>query len=129
MKVMELFKNRWTQMLLLVFSFVMLTNCDSQTKNKMEVKSEKTDVMKNTKEIIVDVRTTEEWDMDGHADCAVNYPLDQIQTKIEDLKKYDHIILVCRSGNRAGIAKQILEQAGIKNIENKGPWQNASCNN
>lgn len=126
---MKLIKNNWTQMLMLVFSFFLLTNCESQTKKETEVKSTKTEVMKNSKEIIVDVRTEEEWNMDGHADCSVNYPLDQIQSKIEDLKKYDHIVLVCRSGNRAGIAKQILEQAGIKNIENKGPWQNAVCNN
>ncbi|MBP7809858.1 MAG: rhodanese-like domain-containing protein [Bacteroidia bacterium] len=125
---MEILKNKWTQVMLVVFSLMILTNCESQTKRN-EVKLQKTDVMKNTNEIIVDVRTTEEWNMDGHAECSVNYPLDQIQNKIEDLKKYNHIVLVCRSGNRAGIAKQILEGAGLKNIENKGPWQNAVCKN
>jgi phage shock protein E len=125
---MEILKNKLTQVMLVVFSLMILTNCESQTKRN-EVKLQKTDVMKNTNEIIVDVRTTEEWNMDGHAECSVNYPLDQIQNKIEDLKKYNHIVLVCRSGNRAGIAKQILEGAGLKNIENKGPWQNAVCKN
>lgn len=129
---MEIFKNRWTQVLMVVFSLVLLTNCNSQTEKKettKEIKTTNTNSMKNVNEIIVDVRTPEEWDMDGHAACSVNYPLDQIQNKIEDLKQYKHIVLVCRSGNRAGIAKQILEQAGLKNIENKGPWQNASCSN
>ncbi len=126
---MKLIQSKWTHVLMLVFTFLFLTNCESKVKNDTEVKSSKIEVMENSKEIIVDVRTEEEWNMDGHADCSVNYPLDQIQNKIEDLIKYDHIVLVCRSGNRAGIAKQILEQAGIKNIENKGPWQNAVCNN
>ena len=39
--------------------------------------------MKNlNNEIIVDVRTTEEWEFDGHAECSVNYPLDQFDDVI-----------------------------------------------
>jgi len=80
------------------------------------------------KQIIVDVRTPEEWDMDGHADCSVNYPLDEFDNAIEELKKYDKVILVCRSGNRAGVAKAKLMSAGYnKEIENLGPWQNVNC--
>lgn len=80
------------------------------------------------REIIVDVRTVEEWNEDGHADCSVNYPLDKFESKIEELKKYDKVILVCRSGNRAGIAKAKLQSAGYsKEIENLGPWQNVTC--
>lgn len=122
---MKLLNGKWALMLTMVFSFIVLTNCQSQTENKTKVEPKKENIMKNSKEIIVDVRTEEEFEMDGHAEGSVNYPLDQIQNKIEDLKKFDHIILVCRSGNRAGIAKNILEQAGIKNVENMGPWQNA----
>ncbi len=85
--------------------------------------------MKTSKEIIVDVRTPEEWQFDGHAECSVNYPLDQLQDKINELKAYDHVVLVCRSGGRAGSAKRMLEAAGIKNVENLGPWQNVSCTN
>ncbi len=82
----------------------------------------------NKNQIIVDVRTPEEWQFDGHANCSVNYPLDQIEQKIDELLKYDHIILVCRSGNRAGIAKAKLQQLGYtKAIENLGPWQNVKC--
>ena len=69
-------------------------------------------LLSKTNEIIIDVRTPEEWQTDGHAACSVNYPLDEIQNKVDELKKYQHIILVCRSGNRAGIAKRQLENAG-----------------
>ena len=118
----------WPLILTAAFSLILLSSCQSQTNNKQKVEPQKNEVMKN-KEIIVDVRSPEEWEFDGHADCSVNYPLDEIQYKVEDLKKYDHVVLVCRSGNRAGVAKRILEQAGLKNVENKGPWQNASCAN
>ncbi len=103
-----------------------LTQCNSQTKNTTMQNSNTTQTA--VKEIIVDVRTVEEWNEDGHADCSVNYPLDKFESKIEELKKYDKVILVCRSGNRAGIAKAKLQSAGYtKEIENLGSWQNVSC--
>lgn len=80
-----------------------------------------------TKTIIVDVRTVEEWNNDGHAACSVNYPLNELEAKIGSLKAYDKVIVVCRSGSRAGVARELLEQAGIKNVENKGAWQNIEC--
>ncbi|MBK8368675.1 MAG: rhodanese-like domain-containing protein [Bacteroidetes bacterium] len=111
-------------LMMLVFS---LTQCNSQTKTTTTMETNAA-TKTNTKEIIVDVRTIEEWNEDGHADCSVNYPLDQFASKIEELKKYDKVILVCRSGNRAGIAKGQLQSAGYtKEIENLGPWQNVTC--
>ena len=80
------------------------------------------------KTIIVDVRTTEEWNNDGHADCTVNYPLDELSTKIETLQAFDKIIVVCRSGRRANAAKDLLKQAGFNDVEYKGAWQNIDCN-
>ena len=102
-----------------------LMQCNSQTKKSTTMK---TATQNNVKEIIVDVRSIEEWNEDGHADCSVNYPLDQFDSKIEELKKFDKVILVCRSGNRAGVAKAKLMNAGYnKEIENLGPWQNVTC--
>ena len=51
--------------------------------------------MKN--EIIVDVRTEDEWEMDGHAEYFINYPLDMLfdDKKTEELKQYDKVTLVC----------------------------------
>lgn len=77
--------------------------------------------------IIVDVRSPEEWQYDGHAECSVNYPLDKFPAYIESLKAYDKVVLVCRSGNRANHAMALLKKAGITNVENKGTWQNVSC--
>jgi len=37
------------------------------------------------------------------------------------------VIVVCRSGSRADVAMEMLQQAGIKNVENKGAWQNINC--
>lgn len=126
-----------SSLILLMFSVFIFSNCQSQTNkttSDKEINSKtdttiKTKDMKDYREIIVDVRTEEEFEYDGHAPCAVNYPLDQISSKVEDLKKYERVVVVCRSGARAGVAKNILESKGIKNIENRGPWQNAPCAN
>ena len=77
--------------------------------------------------IIVDVRTVAEWENDGHANCSVNIPLDQLEARMGELKKDQKIVLVCRSGGRAGTAKQMLEGAGFTQLENKGAWQNIEC--
>jgi hydroxyacylglutathione hydrolase len=77
--------------------------------------------------IIVDVRTVAEWENDGHANCSVNIPLDQLESRMGELKKDQKVVLVCRSGNRAGTAKQLLEGAGFTQVENKGAWQNIEC--
>lgn len=114
--------------IIVAISGLTLAQCNSQSK--------KTDTMKNSietktdlKQIIVDVRTPEEWQTDGHADCSVNYPLDSFDHKIEELKKYDKVVIVCRSGARAGVAKSKLLGAGYsKEVENLGAWQNVTCN-
>ncbi|MFO0358765.1 MAG: rhodanese-like domain-containing protein [Sphingobacteriaceae bacterium] len=127
-----MFKNKIVQLMVMIASMIGISSCNSQTTTKTDNSvqtTKKNTIMNTTKEIIVDVRSPEEWEFDGHADCSVNYPLDEIQEKVEELKKYEHIVLVCRSGNRAGVAKRILEGAGIKNVENLGPWQNVACAN
>lgn len=80
------------------------------------------------KTIIVDVRSVDEYNLDGHAPCTVNYPLDQIESHVDELRQYDEIIMVCRSGNRVNMAMAILAAHGINNITNKGAWQNIECN-
>jgi rhodanese-related sulfurtransferase len=109
---------------IVALSIFVFAQCNSENK-KTEIMETKTEL----KQIIVDVRTTGEWNEDGHADCTVNYPLDSFENKIEELKAYDKVIIVCRSGNRAGIAKQQLIASGYtKEVENLGAWQNVTCN-
>ena len=107
----------------LMLSLMSCTNSNN-TSDSAETKTADTTIAKT---IIVDVRTVEEWQNDGHANCSVNYPLNELDKKIETLQAYDKVVLVCRSGSRADVAREMLEQAGIKNVENKGAWQNIDC--
>jgi rhodanese-related sulfurtransferase len=71
--------------------------------------------------IIADVRSASEYKA-GHIPGSKNFPLDNIRTKVVELKKLNKpVITVCRSGARSGIAKGILKSAGIE-AYNGGPW-------
>ncbi len=74
---------------------------------------------------LVDVRTPGEF-AGGHVKGSVNIPLDNLQTQISKFKDKKHIIVFCRSGNRSGMAKNILEQNGFKNVVNGGTWEQVS---
>lgn len=69
--------------------------------------------------LIVDVRTQEEY-RSGHIPGALNIPVDTIGAKPPTPQKDALIILYCRSGNRSGTAKRVLEQAGYTRVVNFG---------
>lgn len=107
--------------------FAVLTACGPRESNVVESKQPVVQKDSTSKTIIVDVRTPEEYAGDGHANCSVNYPLDVFAQHIDELKAYDKVILVCRSGNRAGRALNMLVDAGYSKAENAGAWQDAPC--
>lgn len=71
---------------------------------------------------LVDVRTPEEF-AEGNVKESTNIPLDQIAVNLDKFKEKENIVVFCRSGNRSGQAKSILEQNGFKNVINGGTWQ------
>ena len=71
---------------------------------------------------LVDVREPGEF-AEGTAKGAVNIPLGSVATDLTKFKGKENIVVFCRSGNRSGQAKTILEQNGFKNVINGGTWQ------
>ena len=74
---------------------------------------------------LVDVRTPGEF-ADGHVKGSVNIPLDNLTKEIAKFRDKKNIIVFCRSGNRSGMAKSLLEQQGFTNVINGGTWQNVA---
>jgi rhodanese-related sulfurtransferase len=75
---------------------------------------------------LVDVRNEEEF-QSGHVEASVNIPLDEVADRIEEFEGKSAIIVFCKSGNRSGMAKAILAQAGISNVTNGGTWQDVKA--
>ena len=69
--------------------------------------------------LLVDVRTEKEF-TEGHMDGAVNIEWDKTDELIaaigEDQQR--EVVVYCRSGNRAGKAKALLEDKGYSNVFN-----------
>jgi rhodanese-related sulfurtransferase len=81
------------------------------------------------KSIVVDVRSIDEWNNDGHANCSTNIPLDVLETQQASLAQYDTITFVCLSGGRAGQAADWAQGSFPKKvIQNGGAWENVACN-
>ncbi len=71
--------------------------------------------------VIIDVRSVGEY-KSGHIENSKNIPLDQISSKIEEIKKLNKpVIACCASGMRSGIATATLKKNGIEVI-NGGGW-------
>jgi len=71
--------------------------------------------------MIIDVRTIEEWNS-GHLASAQHLELQLVAGGIEQLvpDKNQALYLYCRSGNRSGQAKTLVEAMGYTNVINAG---------
>ncbi|RHX83761.1 rhodanese-like domain-containing protein [Leptospira stimsonii] len=70
--------------------------------------------------LVVDVRTPQEFES-GHYTNAVNIPLDQISSRLEEFGPLDRkIVLYCRSGRRSQEGLKTLQSKGYSNVLNAG---------
>lgn len=69
---------------------------------------------------VIDVRSSWEF-ADGHVNNAINIPLEEITTRIDEINELQRpYLLYCRSGNRSGMACSILQQSGVTEVYNGG---------
>ena len=90
------------------------------------VSSEELAKLVNGGAFLVDVRSAGEF-KSGSAKGAVNIPLDSLAQHLDKFKNKSHIIVFCRSGNRSGQAKAILERNGFTNVTNGGTWDQVAA--
>lgn len=74
--------------------------------------------------LVVDVRNPSEFTDDlGHVPGALNVPLSNLSTKLEQLQPRltpyadTPVYVVCRTANRAASAARLLKRAGLKDIK------------
>ncbi|GAB4444932.1 MAG: rhodanese-like domain-containing protein [Anaerolineae bacterium] len=68
--------------------------------------------------LLVDVRSPEEYEWDGHIEGSRLLPLQMLMQRADELPKDQPIVVVCRSGNRSQVACEQLAAAGFENLAN-----------
>ncbi|MDQ7050692.1 MAG: DUF4395 family protein [Enterobacterales bacterium] len=68
--------------------------------------------------LLIDVRGPDEFSK-GHLNGAINVPLDNIETQVEEFKECK-VMLYCASGMRSQMAKQKLTDAGLTQVFDLG---------
>ncbi len=81
--------------------------------------------------VLIDVRTTDEWNKDGYIEGAINIPLNDFFTSLDKLPAKDQaIVIYCGSGHRGAIVLMALKLMGYENVRNLGgglgAWKNAN---
>jgi len=69
--------------------------------------------------LLIDVRTPQEFTQ-GHIDGAINIPWEETSALVSAIgsDKQRSVVVYCRSGNRSGKAKVVLEKQGYTDIFN-----------
>jgi rhodanese-related sulfurtransferase len=76
---------------------------------------------------LVDVRSAAEFAA-GHVPGAVNIPMEEIESRLDDLERGRPIVLICQSGKRARIAAGLLEPCQLETVVLEGgtkAWMDA----
>jgi rhodanese-related sulfurtransferase len=78
---------------------------------------------------ILDVRTQEEWN-EYHIPGATLIPLDQLETRLNEVPQDKEVVVVCRSGNRSKPGRDALKAAGYTQVTSMSgglkEWQAAN---
>lgn len=69
--------------------------------------------------ILIDVRTPQEF-AEGHIAGAVNIPVDQISTRLDEIPTNMDVVVYCRSGNRSATAARTLVENNYSSIYDLG---------
>ncbi|UYG96983.1 rhodanese-like domain-containing protein [Cytobacillus firmus] len=72
---------------------------------------------------IIDVREVDEV-QEGKIASAIHIPLGLIEFRMHELDKNQEYVMVCRSGNRSGLAARFLEGQGFSVINMLGGMMN-----
>lgn len=71
--------------------------------------------------ILLDVRTPQEWEEDGHIEGATLIPLQELEARAgSELPQDAEIVVYCRTGNRSAQAAEYLVSAGYADVSNMG---------
>jgi rhodanese-related sulfurtransferase len=71
--------------------------------------------------VLIDVRSPGEY-ASGHAPGTLNIPLQEVQSRLNEIPTNVPVIVACASGTRSGMAKMVFKKGGFKEVYNIGTW-------
>lgn len=109
---------RLTVTVIIAIIFLAFFNTTDTNWQRVNVETFEQSIMDNPDALLLDVRTTAEWEQDGHLENAVLIPHSDLDDRSDELPddKEELILLYCRSGNRSQDAAQTLLDLGYTNI-------------
>ena len=81
--------------------------------------------MRTDEDVVLDVRRTDEY-ADGHVDGALNIPLHDVLSRLDELPRSRRVIVHCAGGYRASVAASLLDRAGFDVVYVDDEFDNAS---
>ena len=71
----------------------------------------------NKEAVIIDVRTMQEYQA-GHIPEVPLLPLNELESRTDEVPRNQKVLFICRSGNRSGQAVSLLKNKGFDNLYN-----------
>tara|TARA_B110000444_G_scaffold254894_1_gene288183 strand:+ start:8370 stop:8792 length:423 start_codon:yes stop_codon:yes gene_type:complete len=109
-----------TALILLVLPLVSLAGCTSESENwtRLDADEFETAIDEEADAFLLDTRTQDEWEADGHLENATLIPHDELSERNSELPddKSTTILLYCRSGNRSQAAAETLLDLGYTDV-------------
>ena len=109
-----------TTLILLVLPLVSLAGCTSESENWIRLDADEfaTAIDEEAGAFLLDTRTQDEWEADGHLENATLIPHDKLSERSSELPddKATTILLYCRSGNRSQAAAETLLDLGYTDV-------------
>lgn len=101
---------------------VALWNKDARVYKVVSPKEAYEFAQNDPKVILLDVRTLEEYNELGHIANTILIPVQELESRLDELEKHKgkQIIAICRSGNRSGIAADLLTRHGFSAMNMAG---------
>ena len=127
---MKHFKRRMAVTIIFTVMFFLFFNT-GETWERVGVDTFEKEILDNQDALLLDVRTTVEWEQDGHLENAVLIPHSNLEERLDELPgdKEELILLYSQSGNRSKEAAQTLLDLGYTNIVELAPgingWKDA----
>jgi len=94
-----------------------LASINAQTRTEVNSKQASVLIQKDSKLIVLDVRTPEEF-KEGHIKGAINIDIRQEDafSKIDKLNRNAKYLVYCRTNHRSGMAVDHMMQSGFRNV-------------